>query len=287
MSTNSALFERAQRSIPGGVNSPVRAFRAVGGTPRFIASAQGAYMVDAEGRRYIDYIGSWGPMILGHGHPAVLEAVQRAVTEGLSFGAPTEREIETGRGHPGPGAQCRAGAPGQLGHRGRHERHPAGARLHRPLQADQVRGLLPRPCRRPAGEGGLRPGHLRPPHQRRRAARGGAAHPRARVQPHRPAGSRLRRARPGAGLRDDRAHRRQHELRARQRALHEAPARALHPARRLAGDGRGDDGIPCGAGRGAKPLRRRHPRLQARPERLRQGHRRLACRWRPLPARAR
>jgi glutamate-1-semialdehyde 2,1-aminomutase len=94
MSTNAALFERAQRSIPGGVNSPVRAFRAVGGTPRFIASAQGAYMVDAEGQRYIDYIGSWGPMILGHGHPAVLEAVQRAVTEGLSFGAPTEREIE-------------------------------------------------------------------------------------------------------------------------------------------------------------------------------------------------
>lgn len=91
---NQELFERAQRVIPGGVNSPVRAFRAVGGTPRFIARADGAYMVDAEGRRYIDYIGSWGPMILGHGHPAVLEAVQRAVTEGLSFGAPTEREIE-------------------------------------------------------------------------------------------------------------------------------------------------------------------------------------------------
>ncbi|MBI5259600.1 MAG: glutamate-1-semialdehyde 2,1-aminomutase [Burkholderiales bacterium] len=94
MSTNQALFERAQRVIPGGVNSPVRAFRAVGGTPRFIARAHGAYMWDAEGRRYIDYIGSWGPMILGHGHPAVLEAVQKAATEGFSFGAPTEREIE-------------------------------------------------------------------------------------------------------------------------------------------------------------------------------------------------
>ena len=80
--TNAGLFERALRVIPGGVNSPVRAFRAVGGTPRFIASAQGAYMFDAEGRRYIDYIGSWGPMILGHGHPAVLEAVQRAAREG-------------------------------------------------------------------------------------------------------------------------------------------------------------------------------------------------------------
>ncbi|CAH0354556.1 glutamate-1-semialdehyde 2,1-aminomutase [Aquabacterium sp. CECT 9606] len=94
MSTNAALFERAQRSIPGGVNSPVRAFKAVGGTPRFIAKAQGAYMWDAEGRRYIDYIGSWGPMILGHGHPEVLEAVQKAALDGFSFGAPTEREVE-------------------------------------------------------------------------------------------------------------------------------------------------------------------------------------------------
>ncbi len=94
MSTNAALFERAQRVIPGGVNSPVRAFKAVGGTPRFIARAQGPYMFDAEGTRYIDYIGSWGPMILGHGHPAVLEAVQQAALEGFSFGAPTEREIE-------------------------------------------------------------------------------------------------------------------------------------------------------------------------------------------------
>ena len=94
MSTNAALFERAQRSIPGGVNSPVRAFRAVGGTPRFIARAQGAYMWDAEGQRYIDYIGSWGPMILGHGHPEVVEAVQKAALDGFSFGAPTEREVE-------------------------------------------------------------------------------------------------------------------------------------------------------------------------------------------------
>lgn len=92
--TNEQLFERAQRVIPGGVNSPVRAFRAVGGTPRFIARAEGAYLWDAEGQRYIDYIGSWGPMILGHGHPAVLEAVQRAARDGFSFGAPTEREIE-------------------------------------------------------------------------------------------------------------------------------------------------------------------------------------------------
>lgn len=91
---NEILFERARAVIPGGVNSPVRAFKAVGGTPRFVKRAQGAYFWDADGKRYIDYIGSWGPMILGHGHPAVVEAVQRAVTEGFSFGAPTEREIE-------------------------------------------------------------------------------------------------------------------------------------------------------------------------------------------------
>src|SRR6476619_7047493 len=91
---NALLFERARKLIPGGVNSPVRAFRAVGGTPRFVQRAQGSCFWDANGTRYIDYIGSWGPMILGHGHPAVVEAVQRAAADGLSFGAPTEREIE-------------------------------------------------------------------------------------------------------------------------------------------------------------------------------------------------
>ena len=107
---NQQLFERAQRVIPGGVNSPVRAFRAVGGTPRFIERAQGAYLWDAEGRRLIDYLGSWGPMILGHGHPAVLEAVQKAALEGFSFGAPTEREIELAEEilaiMPGRGTVC-------------------------------------------------------------------------------------------------------------------------------------------------------------------------------------
>ena len=93
-SRNDDLFARACAVIPGGVNSPVRAFKAVGGTPRFIQRAQGAYFWDADGKRYIDYIGSWGPMILGHGHPAVVEAVQQALLDGFSYGAPTEREIE-------------------------------------------------------------------------------------------------------------------------------------------------------------------------------------------------
>ncbi len=91
---NQTLFDRARQVIPGGVNSPVRAFRAVGGTPRFVKRAQGAYFWDANDKRYIDYIGSWGPMILGHSHPAVLEAVQKAALDGFSFGAPTEREIQ-------------------------------------------------------------------------------------------------------------------------------------------------------------------------------------------------
>jgi glutamate-1-semialdehyde 2,1-aminomutase len=91
---NQQLFDRAKALIPGGVNSPVRAFKAVGGTPRFVQRAQGAYFWDANGKPHIDYIGSWGPMILGHGHPAVVEAVQQALLDGFSFGAPTEREVE-------------------------------------------------------------------------------------------------------------------------------------------------------------------------------------------------
>jgi glutamate-1-semialdehyde 2,1-aminomutase len=91
---NLQLFQRAQKVIPGGVNSPVRAFKAVGGTPRFVSRAQGAYFWDANGKRHIDYIGSWGPMILGHGHPTVVDAVQKAILDGFSFGAPTEREVE-------------------------------------------------------------------------------------------------------------------------------------------------------------------------------------------------
>lgn len=88
------LFERAQRSIPGGVNSPVRAFRAVGRTPLFIDSAKGAELTDVDGNVYIDYVGSWGPLILGHAHPAVVEAVRDAAGRGTSYGAPTEQEID-------------------------------------------------------------------------------------------------------------------------------------------------------------------------------------------------
>ncbi|MCH2556344.1 MAG: glutamate-1-semialdehyde 2,1-aminomutase [Alcanivorax sp.] len=88
------LFRRAQKHIPGGVNSPVRAFKGVGGTPVFFHRAEGPYLFDEDDNRYVDYVGSWGPMILGHNHPEVREAVQRAVADGLSFGAPTAAEVE-------------------------------------------------------------------------------------------------------------------------------------------------------------------------------------------------
>lgn len=93
MTQNESLFSRAKETIPGGVNSPVRAFHSVGGTPRFIKKALGAHIWDADGTQYIDYVGSWGPAIVGHAHPKVVEAVQQAATLGLSFGAPTEGEV--------------------------------------------------------------------------------------------------------------------------------------------------------------------------------------------------
>jgi glutamate-1-semialdehyde 2,1-aminomutase len=94
MQKSQQLFEQAQKHIPGGVNSPVRAFKAVGGTPPFIAKADGPYLYDADGKQYIDYVLSWGPMILGHNNAAIREAVASAINNGLSFGAPTELEVE-------------------------------------------------------------------------------------------------------------------------------------------------------------------------------------------------
>src|SRR5688572_7563613 len=94
MKRSQKLFERAQRAIPAGVNSPVRAFRSVGGTPPFIQRGKGARIWDVDGRAYIDYVGSWGPLVVGHAHPAVVRAVKQASARGLSFGAPTAAEVE-------------------------------------------------------------------------------------------------------------------------------------------------------------------------------------------------
>ena len=138
MDRSEALFERAKKMLPGGVNSPVRAYRAVGLTPRFITRADGAYIWDEDGNKYIDYVCSWGPMILGHNHPIIREAVERAVKDGLSFG----------RVHPPRGGDCgadgadgaehRDGAHGQFRHGSGHVRAAAGARRHRAGQADEV-----------------------------------------------------------------------------------------------------------------------------------------------------
>ena len=95
--TSNKLFRQAQRYIPGGVNSPVRAFRSVGGTPLFITRARGARLTDADGNVYLDYVASWGPMILGHAHPVVTRAIQQAARHGTSYGAPTEREVTLAR----------------------------------------------------------------------------------------------------------------------------------------------------------------------------------------------
>ncbi|QLB13289.1 glutamate-1-semialdehyde 2,1-aminomutase [Bisgaardia hudsonensis] len=94
MTLSETYFDRAKKVIPGGVNSPVRAFKSVGGSPIFMEKAQGAYIYDTEGKQYIDYVGSWGPMILGHNHPSILSAVQKIAENGLSFGTPTPLEIE-------------------------------------------------------------------------------------------------------------------------------------------------------------------------------------------------
>ncbi|MCY4419675.1 MAG: aminotransferase class III-fold pyridoxal phosphate-dependent enzyme, partial [Gammaproteobacteria bacterium] len=97
MTTSKQAFDEALRYIPGGVNSPVRAFKAVGGTPVFFKRGDGAHMYDTQDKKYIDYVGSWGPMILGHAHPKVVEAVQQTAEHGLSFGTPTEIETELAR----------------------------------------------------------------------------------------------------------------------------------------------------------------------------------------------
>jgi glutamate-1-semialdehyde 2,1-aminomutase len=123
------LFARAQITIPGGVNSPVRAFKAVGGTPRFINKADGPYMWDVDGNRYIDYINSWGPMVLGHNNAKVRQAVIDASEFGLSYGAPTEAEISAIDGN---------GTHGKFRYRSDYECNTSRSRLYRQRQNIEV-----------------------------------------------------------------------------------------------------------------------------------------------------
>ena len=121
------LFEQSQKRIPGGVNSPVRAFGSVGRTPLFIDRGEGSHITDVDGNRFLDYVCSWGPGILGHAHPAVVQAVQEACQKGLTYGAPTEKEWRLADHY----TVCGKGAAGQFWNRSGYERHSGGQRLYR------------------------------------------------------------------------------------------------------------------------------------------------------------
>ena len=170
MSRNETLFARAQRTIPAGVNSPVRAFRSVGGTPRFLMRGEGPYVWDADGKRYIDYVGSWGPAIVGHAHPDVVRAVQEAAVHGLSFGAPTEIEIEMAETLVRRLPSLELVRLVSSGTEATMSALRLARGLHGPQQDHEVRRLLPRPRRQPAREGRFRRADVRAAFVRRRAA---------------------------------------------------------------------------------------------------------------------
>ena len=189
--TSKRLFDEALRCIPGGVNSPVRAMKGVGmAYPLFVSRARGAHIWDADGNELVDFVSSWGPMILGWGHPEVVGSLRAQIDLGTSFGAPTAARGRARPPHLRGRPVGRARAHGQLGHRGHHERPAGGARLHRARQGRQVRGLLPRPRRSvPGGRRQRRahPGAARQP--RGHQGHHGRHHPR-RVQRRRGAAPR-------------------------------------------------------------------------------------------------
>ena len=141
-----ALFAEALKYTPGGVNSPVRAFRAVGGQPFFVNKAKGARIWDVDGNELIDYVCTWGPAILGHAHPKIISAIKAAADNGTSFGIPNPYEVTMAKLICSHGAQRAESTDVQFRHRGVHERHPARARIHKTRQNHQVRRLLPRSC---------------------------------------------------------------------------------------------------------------------------------------------
>ena len=227
MQHSQQLFERALAVIPGGVNSPVRAFGAVGGQPPFIAEAHGARLRDVDGTDYIDYVCSWGAVILGHAAPTVVQAVQAAAARGLSFGAPTGAEVELAE------TLCRL-VPGmeqvRLVNSGT-EATMSAIRLARAATgrdaAGQVRRLLPRPRRQPAGERRLRRADLRRAQLARRAGGTGRADADRAVQRSGRRRGAVRRARRGHRGGHRRAGGRQHGLRAAAAGFPGGPAPGL------------------------------------------------------------
>ena len=236
---NEALFERAQRVIPGGVNSPVRAFRSVGGTPYFVARAEGAHVWDVEGNRYIDFVQRYGAIILGHAHPRSSRRSGAPPATAPSYGAPTEREVLLAEAIAERVPVAREGAPGVERHRGDDDGHPPRPGRHRPRPHREVRRQLPRPQRRPARRRrqrrAPRPGRCRGSagvHRRR-----GGRHVVAPVQ-------RRARARRRRRLRDRRAGRRQHGPRPAGARLPRGAARRVRPRRRAADLRRGHHRLP-------------------------------------------
>ena len=281
---SAALMERARRVTPGGVNSPVRAFTAVGGTPRFMASASGARLTDVDGQEYVDLVGSWGPMLLGHAHPEVLAAVSAAVGARDVVRHPHRARGRAGRGDRRADAR-RAGPARLVRHRGDDVGDPARAGLHRPRHGREVRRLLPRARRHAAGRGGLGPGDARRAGHPRRPGVGHGPDRRAALQ--RPRGRRggVRRARRSHRLPDHRGGAGQHGRRPARAGLQRVPGRDLPTPRRALRLRRGDDRLPR-LPPGLLGARRRHRGLGARPDDLRQGHgRRLPGRGvrRPRP----
>ena len=170
-----SVYDRARAVLPGGVNSPVRAMRQIGREPIFIERGEGVELVDVEGNRYIDWVCSWGPLILGHADPAVVSAVIEAAKRGTSYGAATAIEVAARRAGGRPLPLGGDGADDQLRHRGGDERGAPGAGAHRARGGGQVRGRLPRPLRRPAGRGRLGDGDALGARQPGRAAGDGGA----------------------------------------------------------------------------------------------------------------
>ena len=253
---SSSLFERAQSLFPGGVNSPVRAFKAVGGTPVFIDRGVGAYVFDVDGNRYLDFVGSWGPLILGHANPDVVVAIIHAAAVGDDVRRADRARGRVRRAGALHDAVDGEDAPRLLGHRGDDVGAARGARLHGPPPHHQDRRRLPRPRRHAAGQGRLGRGDAGAAGLGRRAAGGRRRHGRRPVQRSRRHARRVR----GEPRRDRRADRRadprQHGRRAAAARLPAAAAQPVRRARRAADLRRGDHRLPRRARRRAGAVRR-------------------------------
>ena len=267
-----ALYRRALQVLPGGVNSPVRAMRQIGRDPIFIERGEGCELVDVDGNRYLDWVGSWGPLILGHADPGGRRRGARPPRRGTSYGAATEGGGRAGRGGRRADPDGRDAADDLLRDRGGDERGAPGPRGHRPRGRRQVLRRLPRPLRRPARRGRVRP---RDPRRSPRApgvtAGPGRVHRRRPLE--RPRGGRPRpRRAPGRGP-AGRAGRRQHGRRPARRRLPRVPPRRDPRRRRPARLRRGDHRLPRRPRRRPGALRGR-----ARPDGPRQGARRRPAR---------